>query len=473
MYKIIFHFGTQENKKKRGRPKGSKTCIKKDTIHIPVIDKKTICKNVKSLLNDGHELFLGCMLIHYPTLLADVRHLHGFYNWPAFVASLGLHYAEIINIYYKHLSVITLREKHVKVKSMKVDKKYTTFNYLTNDDKKPPYEDVFYDNNFYPQIIRKEQAHVHYPKNVDAIELYIREVRSLPTLTKPEGLTLFREMRWYDFKMEQAFNEGNYDLALRFKEQQKEARDFIVKSTQRMVLFIALQECRKVPEYILSYEAAICEGNMALMQSIERFNYKLGYAFSSFSGSRIRGAIKDFVRKQYSYVNTLSSYYMKKLRKINKEIFGFEQEEQRSISNQEISKRFNIPLADINYLMSSQRTSLSFETSEVTDMNGNSIYLKHTLEDIRNRTPEVETTSKLFSIEFDKILRRLEPREEFVMRFCFGIGEGFEPLELNEIGRLMNLTQSRITHILQDTKEQLRVFLMNNRMGGYFDWMDS
>src|SRR5690606_31320317 len=103
------------------------------------------------------------------------------------------------------------------------------------------------------------------------MKLYLKEVARKKVLTRQEELALFR----------------------RLEEGDTSARQEIVEANLRFVIKIALQfSGRGVPLPDL-----IQEGNVGLLEVVEKFDYRKGIRFSTYAAFWIRQAIQMSVRK--------------------------------------------------------------------------------------------------------------------------------------------------------------------------------
>ncbi|GAB6280533.1 MAG: FliA/WhiG family RNA polymerase sigma factor [Thermovirga sp.] len=87
-----------------------------------------------------------------------------------------------------------------------------------------------------------------------------------------------------------------YRRTLPRSQERKNIQEELVRKYQYLVRFI-VRRMNVTPPRELDYEDLISYGKMGLLDSIERFDPSLGYAFPTYAASRIRGTILDELRR--------------------------------------------------------------------------------------------------------------------------------------------------------------------------------
>lgn len=119
----------------------------------------------------------------------------------------------------------------------------------------------------------------------DGIGLYLREMTRVPLLTNKEEVRLARAIergRAAEMKLKLRGHRLTPQQRRRYEqtiEAGRQAREHLIKANTRLVVSIAKKYMgRGVPFLDL-----IQEGNLGLMKSVEKFNYKLGFRFSTYA----------------------------------------------------------------------------------------------------------------------------------------------------------------------------------------------
>jgi RNA polymerase primary sigma factor len=77
------------------------------------------------------------------------------------------------------------------------------------------------------------------------------------------------------------------------------------------------------------------------------------------------------------------------------------------------------------------------------------------LPDTESRTPDEETFEKALTESIHDALRGLKEREAKILRLYFGL-DGAEPMTLEEIGEVLNITRERVRQIKEKALSRLR-----------------
>jgi len=116
---------------------------------------------------------------------------------------------------------------------------------------------------------------------------YIARLYDSRLLTKDEEQFYFRRMNWLKFKAAKVRRSLDRQRATRRQMQQVEAlldeaeqvKGLIITANLRLVVSIA----KKFVSAELPFEDLVSEGNLALMRSVEKFNFALGNRFSTYA----------------------------------------------------------------------------------------------------------------------------------------------------------------------------------------------
>ena len=77
------------------------------------------------------------------------------------------------------------------------------------------------------------------------------------------------------------------------------------------------------------------------------------------------------------------------------------------------------------------------------------------LPDLRQESPDGIVLDESVRAKIDELLCQLDERESYIIRLYFGL-EGEEPLTLEQIGGLMNLTRERVRQLKERALGKLR-----------------
>ncbi len=258
------------------------------------------------------------------------------------------------------------------------------------------------------------------------LSLYLKEINRIPLLTREE--------------------EQRYARAAAAGD--KAAKDKLVQANLRFVVNVA----KKYQNQGLPLSDLISEGNIGLMNAIERFDVDKGYHFISYAVWWIRQAIlkaicekSRMIRLPLNRANELVQ-----IEKVRKEVSGSRTEEQEM---RHIAETLNMSKEHVEDLVNISRDLVSLETPVYQEKDSN--ILGDFIESDGYSSPEDEVLDKSLKSDIDTILKTLTPKEAEIIEYRFGLN-GRSPLSLKDIGDRYNLTKERIRQIEKKALKRLQ-----------------
>jgi RNA polymerase primary sigma factor len=197
----------------------------------------------------------------------------------------------------------------------------------------------------------------------------------------------------------------------------------------------------------------ISEGNIGLINAVERYNVDKGYHFISYAVWWIRQSIlkaicekSRMIRLPQNRANELVQ--IEKARKLV--------QDGQSIGEEirEIAEMLNVGKEYVAELLNISRESVSLENSASSGgQKTNS--LKDFIEDENYQAPEDYAMNQALQQDIEAVLKTLDPKEADVIRFRYGLGDSM-PMSLQEVGEKFNLTKERIRQIEKKAIKRLQ-----------------
>ena len=236
------------------------------------------------------------------------------------------------------------------------------------------------------------------------------------------------------------------ELAQRIRQGDERALDRLVCANLRFVVSVAKQYQNQG----LSLPDLINEGNVGLIKAAQKFDETRGFKFISYAVWWIRQSILQALAEQ-SRIVRLPLNQVGSLNKINKAISKFEQDFQRKPSSEELSEILDIDVDKISESVSvnGRHTSLDAPFSDSEDNS-----LMDVLTDADAPNTDSSLNQESLSVEVDRALSQLSPRERDILKMFFGIGG--QEMTLEEIALKFDLTRARVRQIKEKAIRRLK-----------------
>jgi RNA polymerase primary sigma factor len=251
---------------------------------------------------------------------------------------------------------------------------------------------------------------------MEAIKLYLKDIRSLPLLTP----------------------KREKDLARKVKKNDEKARQEMIKSNLRLVINIA----KKYSYLGVPMLDLIEEGNLGLMKAVNKYDPEKGYRFSTYAAWWIKQYITRAVANQGKTVR-IPVYVMEMLMRFQKVKKQLSQAKKRAPQINEISKKMKLPLTRIKQLnrMASNIASLN---APIGDSGGSEFM--DLIEDETIVTAVDELNKFLLQERIEGLLDKMTERERKILTLRFGLDEGGSHT-LRDTAKYFGITRERVRQI--------------------------
>mgnify|MGYP004503246833 CR=1 FL=1 len=267
-----------------------------------------------------------------------------------------------------------------------------------------------------PQNSNPAKNEVLEPSTDTVLKVYLREIANYPQLTFEEEKVLAQQIEQGDLEAKQKLIQANLKLVVTI------ARKAIHMSALPIIDLIQ-------------------EGNMGLMIAAEKYNYKLGYRFSTYAGWWVKQAMFKAISEQ-SHCMKIPVYIQETLSKFSKVKSKMEQEVNTPVKTEDVAKEMNIAPDKIEMFLSAYTKTISIENG-LEKNDGKELNVADILAD--------DTTLISENIEFQALKNdlnnvietTLKEREQEVVKMRYGLGDT-ERYTLEEIGNIYGVTKECI-----------------------------
>jgi RNA polymerase primary sigma factor len=258
-----------------------------------------------------------------------------------------------------------------------------------------------------------------------SLDQYLRDISMYPLINREQEVELAKKIRAHD----------------------QEALDTLVRSNLRFVVSVA----KKYQNQGVSLSDLINEGNLGLIRAAHKFDETKGIKFISYAVWWIRQAILQALAEQ-SRIVRVPLNRAGTLHRIGKRASALLQELGREATHAEIAEGMELSEEEVAKTMSISQTHLSLDAPMTP---GEDNRLLDYLPDTMNPTPDEETFDKALTESVHEALAGLKEREAKILRLYFGLDES-EPMTLEQIGAVLNITRERVRQIKEKALSRLR-----------------
>jgi RNA polymerase sigma factor (sigma-70 family) len=227
----------------------------------------------------------------------------------------------------------------------------------------------------------------------------------------------------------------------------EEARQIMIESNLRLVVSIA----RKYRGYGVPLNDLIQEGNIGLIQAVDRFDWRKGTRFSTCATLWIRQAVIRAIQAQSQLVK-LPTRISEQLHKLNRAREILTQELGREPTAQELARFMKMPKAQVEELLGYPHQVSSLD--EPVDSE-EKVTLLDAIEDTSTLNPEEEMLQRTLREHIDRALNELPENYRTVIKLRYGLEDG-QTHTYEEIGRRLGLSRQRVKQIADVALKRLR-----------------
>ena len=268
------------------------------------------------------------------------------------------------------------------------------------------------------------------------LAFFLKEINSIPLLNRDD-----------EEKMARAAASGD-----------KAAREKLINANLRFVVNVA----KKYQGFGLPLEDLIAEGNVGLVNAVDRFDIDKNCRFISYAVWWIRQAILNALCEKSRMIRLPANRVaelvrIEKAKKLIKKQYSAKEE------IKEVAALLNMEKAHVTDLIDISREMLSLNNPVSASHDSPLIDL---IEDNQYITPEQYAEHSLMEDDIENVLQTLDREEADIIRWHYGLGRRPQ-MSLKEIGIRYNLSKERIRQIEEKALNRLQNPLRKKKLQMY------
>jgi len=207
----------------------------------------------------------------------------------------------------------------------------------------------------------------------------------------------------------------------------------------------------------LPIEDLVNEGNVGLMNAVDRYDPEVGSRFSTYAGYWIDQAIRRAVQSAKQMIH-IPSYLIENIGKLRLAQRELEEQLGRPPSLNELSRHMGITPRKADAISLAIRTCTS-RMHGSTSADGDNT-LNDALEDTRTPAPFDSIFNASDSEFVTQMLERITEREALVLELRYGLNDRKgRRMTLKQIGEKVGLTRERVRQIEREAKQKLEEYV--------------
>ena len=265
----------------------------------------------------------------------------------------------------------------------------------------------------------------------DPVRIYLKEIGKIPLIDGDREIMLAK-----------AILEGD-----------EAAKNELVEANLRLAVNIAKRYIGKG----LPFLDLIQEGNIGLLKAVEKFDYTMGFKFSTYATCWIKQSINRAIADQGRTIR-IPVHMVETYNKVTRCSRQMLQDLGREPTTDELAEKLGMEPWRVLNIQRVTQTPISLESPIGEEEDS---HLGDFIPDSDTPSPEDEAYKSLLKEEIESALHTLGEREALVLKLRYGLYDG-KTYTLEEIGQRLQITRERIRQI--EKKALRKLFIKYSKL---------
>lgn len=241
------------------------------------------------------------------------------------------------------------------------------------------------------------------------------------------------------------------------KDRDDYTRNLLIEKYAPLVKFVA-GRMFSYPLKNVEFDEILSAGTFGLIDAVEKFDLTLNVKFKTYAISRIQGSIQDELRS----LDPITRPQRQRIRDIERVFAQLYEKLERDPTVEEILAITGLTRKQYDRAMASMSQSYTVSLSDVmfTNSDGEQITYFDQIGTAKEDAPEEAFAHKDLVRVLQQALRELPERELQVLILYY-----FENLTYKEIGKVLNVTESRISQLYKRATHKMKIKLTSYKKG--------
>ena len=276
-----------------------------------------------------------------------------------------------------------------------------------------------------------------YVKEEENLKDYLKRIASIPVLSSKE----------------------EKELAKRIKKGDVDAKKQLISANLRLAATVA----SKIKNSNMAFSDLLQEANMGLMVAVDKYDYTLGFKFSTYATWWIKQSVLKAISEQSGCVK-VPVYVQEIVGKYSKMKSKLENELQMNLSVKDMAERMNISPDKLEEYLNAFKSNMSLDEKISQEENKSAVLMDLIADENANATAKAEYESLKRAVA--EAMSVLKEREKNVVMLRFGL-EDDQKRTLDEIGKMFGITKECVRQTEIRALKRLRNYCNNNGMLSY------